>query len=218
VVGEGSPSYAVAREDTLAPKPAGLSFGEAAAVPQAAVLALQGLRKGDPIRPGLKVMINGAGGGVGSFAVQIAPSFGAKVTGVDSAEKLEMVASIGADRVIDDTQEDFTRIGQGHDLILDVAARHSPFDCERAPNAGGTYTLVGGSTGTILQVVLLGPVVALTRSKSMSLLRHQPNKELADLTQLLEAGQIAPVIDRCFPLGQVAEAVRYLGEGNARGR
>jgi len=163
-------------------------------------------------------LINGAGGGVGTFAVQIAKSFGADVTGVDRVEKLGMVASIGADRVIDYTHEDFTRRGEGYDLILDVAAHHSAVDCERALNAGGTYTLVGGSTGTILQVVFLGPVMAVTRSKKMSLLMHQPNRDLADLTQLLETGQLSPVIDRCYPLTQVPEAVRYLGEGNARGK
>ena len=214
----GFAEYSVAREDALARKPAAMSYEEAAAVPQAAVLALQGLRKGGPIRPGLKVLINGAGGGVGTFAVQIAKSFGAEVTGVDRVEKLGMVASIGADRVIDYTHEDFTRRGEGYDLILDVAAHHSAVDCERALNAGGTYTLVGGSTGTILQVVFLGPVMAVTRSKKMSLLMHQPNRDLADLTQLLETGQLSPVIDRCYPLTQVPEAVRYLGEGNARGK
>jgi NADPH:quinone reductase-like Zn-dependent oxidoreductase len=214
----GFAEYAVSSEDALAPKPAGMSFEDAAAVPQAGVLALEGLRKESPIGPGSKVLINGAGGGVGTFAVQIAKAFGAEVTGVDRSEKLTMVASIGADRVIDYTQEDFTRGRQGYDLILDVAAHHSAFDCERALNAGGTYTLVGGSTGTILQVVLVGPVVALTRGKNMSLLMHQPNKDLTDLTQLLEAGRIAPVIDKRFPLSKVAEAVRYLGEGHARGK
>jgi NADPH:quinone reductase-like Zn-dependent oxidoreductase len=214
----GFAEYAVAAEGALARKPAGMSFEEAAAVPQAAVLALQGLRKQGPIRPGAKVLINGAGGGVGTFAVQIAKSFGAEVTGVDRAEKLAMVAAIGADRVIDHTKEDFTQGRPGYDLVLDVAAHHSALACERALNAGGTYTVVGGSTGTILQVVLLGPVMALTRRKKISLLMHQPNQDLSDLAQLLEAGHIAPVIDRSFPLRQVAEAVRYLGEGNARGK
>ena len=193
-----------------------MTFEEAAAVP--AVLALQGLRKEGPIRPGLRVLINGAGGGVGTFAVQIAKSFGADVTGVDSAEKLALVASLGADQVIDYTQEDFTQGGQGYDLILDIAARHSVFACERVLNAGGVYTMVGGSTGAILQVGLLGPLMAGTRRKKISLLMHKPNKDLADLTQLLETGKVAAVIDRRFPLSQVAEAVRYLGEGNARGK
>ena len=214
----GFAEYAVAAQGALARKPAGLTFEEAAAVPQAAVLALQGLRKEGPIRPGLRVLINGAGGGVGTFAVQIAKSFGADVTGVDSAEKLALVASLGADQVIDYTQEDFTQGGQGYDLILDIAARHSVFACERVLNAGGVYTMVGGSTRAILQLGLLGPLMAGTRRKKMSLLMHKPNKDLADLTQLLETGKVAAVIDRRFPLSQVAEAVRYLGEGNARGK
>ena len=214
----GFAEYAVAGQHALARKPAGLTFEEAAAVPQAAVLALQGLRKEGPIRPGLRVLINGAGGGVGTFAVQIAKSFGADVTGVDSAEKLAVVASLGADRVMDYMQEDFTQGRPGYDLILDIAARHSVFDCERALNAGGVYTMVGGSTGAILQVGLLGPLMAVVRRKKMSLLMHKPNYGLADLTQLLETGKVAPVIDRCFPLSGVAEAIGYLGEGNARGK
>ena len=214
----GFAEYAVAGQGALARKPAGMSFEEAAAVPQAAVLALQGLLKEGPIRPGLRVLINGAGGGVGTFAVQIAKSFGADVTGVDSAEKLAVVASLGADRVIDYTHEDFTQGQQCYDLILDIAARHSVFDCERALNVGGVYTMVGGSTGAILQVGLLGPLMAVARRKKMSLLMHKPNKDLAALTQLLESGKVVPVIDRCFPLSEVAEAIGYLGEGNARGK
>ena len=215
----GFAEYAVARADALALKPTGMSFEEAAAVPQAAVLALQGLRKKDPIRSGLKILINGAGGGVGSFAVQIAKSFGAEVTGVDSTGKLPLLRSLGADQVIDYTQEDFTRNRQRYDLILDIAAHHSIFAYERALSRKGVYVMVGGSTSTLCQIFLLGPILAMTRNKKLSLLMHKPkNPDLISLSEWLETGQIAPVIDRRYPLGQVAEAVRYLGEGNAHGK
>ncbi len=213
----GFAEYAVAGENALALKPAGLSFEEAAALPQAAVLALQGLRKGH-VRPGLQVLINGAGGGVGSFAVQMARSFGADVTGVDSPAKLEMVRSIGAVHVIDYTEEDFTQTGRRYDLILDVAAHHSLFAYERALNPGCSYVLVGGSTAALVQVWLIGPVMAIARNKRMSLLMHTPNKDLVTVSELVQTGQIAPVIDKRYPLSQVAEAVRYLGEGNAQGK
>ena len=213
----GFAEYAVAGEDALALKPAHLSFDEAAAVPQAAVLALSGLRKGR-LRPGLRVLINGAGGGVGTFAVQLAKSLGAEVTGVDRAAKLPMVRSIGADHVIDYTREDYTRNGQRYDLILDVTAHRSIFAYERALSSGGHYVLVGGSTAALIQVLLLGGLMPITRNKTLSLLMHAPNKELAAVSELLVAGRIAPIIDRRYPLSQVAEAVSYLGEGNACGK
>ncbi len=213
----GFAEYAVAGEDALASKPAGLSFEEAAAVPQAAVLALSGLRKGR-VRSGHTVLINGAGGGVGTFAVQMAKSLGAEVTGVDRSDKLAMVRAIGADHVIDYTHEDFTRNGRRYDLILDVTARRSVFACERTLNRGGHYVLVGGSTAALVQVLLLGALMPITRNKTMSVLMHTPNAELAAVSEFLASGQVAPIIDRCYPLSQVAEAVRYLGEGNARGK
>ena len=213
----GFAEYAAVGENALALKPAGLSFEQAAAVPQAAVLALQALRQGG-VRPGLQVLINGAGGGVGTFAVQLAKSFGAEVTGVDSPAKLEMVRSIGAEHVIDYTAEDFTRTGRRYDLILDVAAHHSVFAYERALNRGGSYVLVGGSTPALLQVLVIGALMPIARKKKMSLLMHTPNKELRTVSDLIETGRIAPVIDRRYPLSRVAEAVRYLGEGNAQGK
>ncbi|MFC1970104.1 NAD(P)-dependent alcohol dehydrogenase [Chloroflexota bacterium] len=214
----GFAEYVCARENAVALKPASVTFEEAAAVPQAALLALQGLRDKGQIQPGQKVLINGAGGGAGTFAVQIAKSFGAEVTGVDSTRKLDMVRSIGADRAIDYTQEDFTKNEQRYDLILDVAAHHSIFDYRRALSPKGIYVMVGGSSARIFQVMFLGPWISMTGSKKMGLLMHKPNKGLAFMKELLEAGKVLPVIDRRYPLSEVAEALRYFGEGHARGK
>ena len=195
-----------------------MTFEEAAAVPQAAVLALQGLRDKGQIQPGQKALINGAGGGVGTFAVQIAKSFGAEVTGVCSTRNLDMVRSIGADQVIDYTQEDFTQSGQRYDLILDVAAYHSIFDYKRALSPRGIYVMVGGSTARIFQAMFLGPLISMTGSKKMGILMHKPNKDLAFMKELFEAGKVVPVIDGRYPLSEVPEALRYFGEGHAKGK
>jgi len=210
--------YVCVPENALALKPASITFEEAAAVPQAAVLALQGLRDKRQIQPGQKVLINGAGGGAGTFAVQIAKSFGAEVTGVDSTSKLDMMRSIGADKVIDYTKEDFTKNGQRYDFILDFAAYHSIFDYKRALSPKGIYVMVGGSTAAFLQTVFLGPWISMTTGKKMSLLAHKPNKDLAFMKELFEAGKVVPVIDRRYPLREVAEALRYFGEGHAKGK
>ena len=199
-------------------KPSGMTFDKAAAVPQAAVLALQGLRYKRQIQPGQKVLINGAGGGVGTFAVQIAKSFGAEVTGVDSASKLDIMRSIGADHVIDYAQEDFTKNGQRYDLIIEIVAHRSIFDYKRALNPSGIFVAIGGSTARILQVVSLGPWIALIGSKKMGVVLHKPNKDLAFMKELFEAGKVVPVIDRRYPLYEVAEALRYFGEGYAKGK
>jgi len=197
-----------------------MTFEDAATLPQAAIVALQGLRKKRQIQPGQKVLINGAGGGMGTFAVQIAKLFGAKVTAVDNAEKLDMLRSIGADHVIDYTQEDFSKSGQRYDLILDVAGHHSIFDYKRALNPRGILAVVGGSKGTLLQAVFLGPLISIFGSKKMGILAWKPNKkeDLAFLIELLEAGKIAPIIDRRYPLSEVAEALRYLEDGHAQGK
>ena len=214
----GFAEYVCAREDALLPKPATMTFEEAAAVPQAALLALQGLRDKGRIQPGQKVLINGAGGGAGTFAVQIAKSFGAVVTGVDSAEKLDVMRSVGADQVIDYTREDFTRNGQRYDLILDIAAHHSVFDYKRALSPKGVYVVVGGSTARILQVISLGPLISMRGGGKMGLLAHKPNKGLASMIEFFEAGKVVPVIDRRYPLSEVPEALRYFGEGHAKGK
>ena len=214
----GFAEYVSVPENALVFKPASMTFEEAAAVPQAAVLALQGLRDKGQIQPGQKVLINGAGGGAGTFAVQIAKSFGAEVTGVDSTRKLDIMRSIGADHVIDYTQEDFTKSGQSYDMILDEATHHSIFDYNRALNPKGIYVTAGGSMARIFQVVFLGPLISMTTSKKMGILLHKPNKGLDFMKELFEAGKVKPVIDRRYPLSEVAEALRYFGEGHARGK
>jgi len=215
----GFAEYVCASEDALVLKPAGTTFEEAAAVPMAAVTALQGLRDKGHIQPGMKVLINGASGGVGTFAVQIARSFGAEVTGVCSTSKLDMVRSIGAEQVIDYTQEDFTNSGQRYDLILAANGYHSIFDYKRALNPKGSYVTSGGSMAQIFQAMLLGPWISMTGSRKMGFLSCKPNtKDLVFMTELLEAGKVVPVIDRRFPLSEAAEAIRYLEEGHARGK
>ncbi len=165
-------------------------------------------------------MINGAGGGAGTFAVQIAGYFGAEVTGVDSTRKLDMLRSIGADQVIDYTQEDFTKNGQHYDLILDVVVHRSIFDYKRALSPEGICVFVGGSMTRVFLNTLLGPLVSMTGSKKMGLGTWKPNKkeDLDFLKELLEAGKVKPVIDRRYPLSEVPEALRYLEEGHAQGK
>ncbi len=217
--GGGFAEYVCASEDALALKPASLTFEEAAAAPMAAVTALQGLRDKGRIQPGQKVLINGASGGVGTLAVQIAKSFGAEVTGVCSTRKSDMVRSIGADHVIDYTQEDFTRNGQRYDLILAVNGYRPISDYKRALNAKGIYVMVGGSTAQIFQALLLGPWMSMTGSKKMGALSAKPDQEdLVFVKELVEAGKVMPVIDRRYPLSEVGEALRYLGEGHAGGK
>lgn len=213
--------YVCAPERAFALKPDRMTFEEAASVPQSGVLALQGLRGKRPIEPGNKVLINGAGGNVGPFAVQIAKHFGAEVTGVDSPGKLDMLRSIGADHVIDHTREDFTRTGQRYDLILDVAARRSIFDCRRALRPEGAYVLLGGSTGPVLQAAFLGPLLSMSGSRKMGVMwwwRAFKQDDVAFLKELIEAGSVAPVIDRRYPLSGVPDALRYLEAGRFRGK
>jgi len=212
--------YVCVPENALRLKPASMTFEEAAAYPQAAVLALQNLRYKRQIEPGQKVLINGAGGGAGTFAVQIAKYFGAEVTGVDSTSKLDMLRSIGADQVIDYTQEDYTKNGQCYDLILDVVAYLSIFDYKRALSPKGIFVYVGGSTAAIFQALLLGPLISMTGSKKMGIVMGKPNKkeDLVFLEELFEAGKVVPVIDRHYPLSEVAEALRYLEEGHVKGK
>jgi NADPH:quinone reductase-like Zn-dependent oxidoreductase len=215
----GFAEYVCAHEDALAVKPVNITFEEAAAVPMSALTALQGLRKGK-IQPGQKVLINGASGGVGTFTVQIAKSFGAEVTAVCSTRSLDVARSIGADHVVDYTQEDFTKNGQHYDLII-AANGYQPISAyKRALSPKGIYVMTGGSGAQMVQAMFLGPLISKIGSKKMgSLSDMKPNKEdYAFLRGLLEAGKIVPVIDRRYPLSQVPEALRYLGEGHARGK
>ena len=211
--------YACALEDKLALKPANITFEDAAAVPVAAITALQGLRDKGRIQPGHKVLVDGASGGVGTFAVQIAKSFGAEVTAVCSTRNVDTAQSIGAGHVIDYTRDDFTKSGQRYNLIIAANAYHSIFDCRRALSQDGIYVMAGGGWAQILQAVLLGPLLSLIGRKKMCLFMANINhKDLVLLKDLLEAGKVVPVIDRRYPLSEVAEAIRYLEEGHARGK
>src|SRR5436305_12131976 len=215
----GFAEYVAVPENALVLKPTTLSFEEAAAVPQAALTALQGLRDKGHIQKGQKVLINGASGGIGTFAVQLAKAFGAEVTAVCSTRNVDMVRSIGADHVIDYTQEDFTRNGQRYDLILAVNGYHSISEYKRALNPEGVYVMTGGSDAQLFQAMLLGPLISRTGRQKMGNSAHKPNqKDLIFMKELLEASKVKPVIDRRFPLRDVADAIRYLEAGHAQGK
>jgi NADPH:quinone reductase-like Zn-dependent oxidoreductase len=185
----------------------------------AAVTALQGLRSKGQIRPGQKVLINGASGGVGLFAVQIAKSFGAEVTAVCSTRNLDLARSIGADHVIDYTREDFTRNGQRYDLILAANGYHPISDYRRVLTPGGRYVMTGGAMAQLSEAIIRGAWISMTGSQKMGNLLAKPNQQdLAFIKELLEAGKIKPVIDRYYPLKEVADALRYLEEGHAQGK
>lgn len=221
----GFAEYVCAQEGELAPKPENLSFEQAAAVPLAACTALMGLRDEGRVQPGQKVLINGASGGVGTFAVQIARAFGAEVTGVCSTRNVDLVRSIGAAEVIDYGTQDFTRNGQRYDLLLDIAGSHSGSACRRVLTPKGTYVVVGGKAGRWLQpaghafaALALSPFVSqrmvmanLTQGKE-----HQRN--LMTLTGFIEDGKITPVIDRTYPFEEIPAAIRYQEEGHAKGK
>ncbi|HEX6553580.1 MAG TPA: NAD(P)-dependent alcohol dehydrogenase [Ktedonobacteraceae bacterium] len=212
----GFAEYVCAPEQALAFKPANMTFEEVAAIPEAGLIALQGIRDKGHVQPGQQVLINGAGGDAGSFAVQLAKFYGAEVTGVDHTGKLDLLRSLGADHVIDYTREDFTTIGKQYDLILDLAASRSVFAYAHALKPKGRYLMVGGSVTTLFQIVLLGSCM---RSKHIRLLVVHPNaKDLVFLTELYVGGRVVPVIDRRYPLDEVALALRYLGEGHAKGK
>ncbi|MBI5840856.1 MAG: NAD(P)-dependent alcohol dehydrogenase [Chloroflexi bacterium] len=215
----GFAEYVCTRARAWAQKPTRLPFAEAAAIPQAGVIALQGIRDKGQIQPGQKVLINGAAGGAGSFAIQLAKLFGAEVTGVDNTGKLDFMRSLGADHVIDYTREDFTKNRGQYDFILDLIAYRSAFAYARALKSNGSYYAVGGSVATFLQFFLFGPWIRRTSGKNVRLLAVQRNrKDLEYITELCVAGEIAPVIDRRYSLSEVPEALRYLGEGHAKGK
>ena len=214
--------YACAREDKVAPKPANLTFEQAAAVPISAVTALQGLRNKEKVQPGQKVLIIGAAGGVGSFAVQVAKSFGAEVTGVCSTTKLDLVRSIGADHVIDYTRDDFADGVRRYDLILDTAGNRSLSHLRRALTPRGTLVIVGGEgggrwfgIGRQLRALMLSPFVGQRLRMLIAMVRKG---DLQFLRELIEAGRVTPVIDRTYPLAEVPDAIRYMHEGHARGK
>ncbi|MBE3112402.1 MAG: NAD(P)-dependent alcohol dehydrogenase [Acidobacteria bacterium] len=211
----GFAEYACVDENRFVLKPPDLTFEEAAAVPMAALTALQGLRDKGLIQAGQKVLINGASGGVGTFAVQIAKSFETEVTGVCSTKKMGLVRSIGADHVIDYTQEDVTKNGNLYDLIFDIAAYRSISEYKRILSSGGIYVLAGGSIARIFQLMLK----SMTGVKNMRLVvAHISQKDLLFIIELMNAGKVKSIIDKRYPLNETAEALRYLEEGHARGK
>jgi len=215
----GFAEYVCLPENALARKPASLTLEEAAAVPQGAVIALQSIRDKGQVQPGQSVLINGAGGSAGTFAVQLAKYYGAEVTGVDNTGKLDFMRSLGADQVIDYTRADFTKNRNQYDLILDVIAHRSVFAYQRALRPNGSYFFVGGSVATLFQILLLGPWIKRITGRNVRLLAVQRNRDdLVFMTELCETGKIIPVIDRRYPLSEVPEALRYVGEGHAKGK
>ena len=214
----GMAEYVCAPEKALALKPAGMSFEQAAAIPQAAMLAVQGLIDKGKIQPGQKILINGAGGGVGSFAIQIAKLYGAEVTGVDNAGKQDMMRSLGFDHVIDYTKEDFTTNGKNYDLILDAKTNRSIFNYARALSPNGVYVTVGGSISRLLQALLFSPWISMISKKHIRIVALKLNKDLVFMNELFEAGKVKPVIDGPYRLEEVPEAFRRFSKGEHKGK
>ncbi|MEN8115350.1 MAG: NAD(P)-dependent alcohol dehydrogenase [Bacteroidota bacterium] len=214
----GFAEYACIPEKVLTKKPESLTFKVAAALPQSAEVAVQGLRYKNMIKAGSKVLINGAGGGSGSFAIQIAKLMEAEVTGIDNSEKLGLMSSLGADHVIDYKMEDFTKNGKKYDLILDLVASHCIFDYRRSLAPKGVYGIVGGHMRHIFSTLIIGGLISLFGKKKMGMVAVNSNQDLNYITGLIESGKIKPVIDKVFTLEQVPEAMRYQSEGRAKGK
>ena len=214
----GFAEYVCVPEKSLELKPAGMSFLEAAAIPQAGMLAVQGLIDRGGISRRQNILINGAGGGVGTFALQIAKQFETEVTGVDSTGKLDMLRSLGFDHVVDYTFEDFTRLDRRYDLILDVKTNRSMFDYARVLRPGGVYVTVGGSSRHLLQALALAPLITMTRKKHIRIVMLKPNKDLGYLNDLFEGGKLKPVIDGPYRMEEIAEAFRIFGAGEHKGK
>lgn len=210
--------YVCAPQKFIAMKPANISFEAAAAIPLAGLTALQALRDSGKIQAGQKVLINGAGGGVGTFAVQIAKSLGTEVTAVCGPRNLEVVRAAGADHVIDYTRGDFTKSGQQYDLIIAANGYHSIFDYRRALRSNGIYVVVGGDLTQMLQALVLGPLLSRSGRKMTGMMTRPNHDDLVFLKELIDARKFVPVIDRCYPLAKAAEAHRYVLEGHVRGK
>ena len=210
--------YVCAPEAGLAHKPAGMTFEQAAAIPQAGMLAVQGLIDVGRIQSGQKLLLNGAGGGVGTFALQMAKLYDVEVTVVDKPGKLDMLRAMGADHVIDYLKEDFTGSGRCYDLILDVKTNRSPFAYLRALNPNGTYVTVGGSIPRLLQAFVMGPLTSRVYHKHLRLVGLRPNKDLDYMNELFEAGKLLPVIDGPYKLADLPEAFRLFGTGDHKGK
>ena len=215
----GFAEYVCAPERALAPKPARMTFEQAAALPQAGQLAVQGLFANGPLRAGQRILINGAGGGVGTIAIQLAKLQDVEVTGVDSAAKLEMMRSLGFDHVIDYTKEDFTRNGRRYDLILDTKTTRTAFEYARSLNPRGTYATVGGpEIARLLRVAIVGWWIGVTTDKAVRLIGLRQNRDLPYLNERFEAGQLVPVIDGPYRLSEARDAFRHFGAGHHKGK
>ena len=214
----GFAQYVCVKEKSIALKPADMPFSDAAAIPHASMLAIQGLIDAGKLKPGQKLLINGAGGGVGSFGVQIAKDIGVEVTGVDGTEKLDMMRDLGFDHVIDYKQEDFTKNGQLYDLILDAKTNRPFFHYTRALSPGGAYVTVGGSMPLIFQMLIMAPFISMIRKKKMSIVTLKPNKDLDYFNEIYQAGKIKPVIDGPYKLSETPEAFKLFGTGSHKGK
>ncbi len=212
--------YACAPEKALTLKPASLTFEQAASITSAGLLAVQGLRDEDEIKPGDKILINGAGGSVGTIAIQIAKYYGAEVTAIDSEVKFDMLRSLGADHLIDYTKEDYTKTGKRYDRIVDNVALRSVDDYKEALNPKGKYVMVGGKASTILKIFIRGPKILKAEGKKLGLLIWKPNKkeDIDFLLELIDSGKVSPVIDRSFPLSETATAFKHFIEGHPLGK
>ncbi len=208
----GYAEYTCAKSSALLPKPPSLSFEQAAAVPHVAALAIQALQQGDGVQAGQRVLLNGAGGGMGTIGIQLAKLYGAEVTAVDSTAKLEVLRDLGADHVVDYTQEDVTTNGQRYDLIADPVLFRSVLDYRRALKADGRYVVVGGAIPRILQTLIVGAWFARTGGPKMGILAHRPNKGLDEISALVEEGKVRPILDRTYPLHDLPDAFRWYGE------
>lgn len=214
----GFAEYVCAPCKSLTIKPQGMSFEQAAAIPQAGILALKSLKDKRPNKKKLEVLINGAGGGAGSFAIQISKSFGDEVTAVDCENKFALMRALGADHVIDYQAEDFTKNGKSYDLIIDLMGYHSIFDYKRSLKETGRYVLVGGSSSLIFQTLFLGSLVSLFTTKKLAILPHEPNKNMDELLALFLKGQVKATIDKRYRLDELQQAMKYFGERHSKGK
>ncbi len=214
----GFAEYVCVPEKALSQKPSNISHNDASALPHAGLLALQGLVEKGEVKSGQSVLINGAGGGVGTLGIQILKPYGVKVTGVDSDEKLGLMKSLGFDSVIDYKKTDFTATGEKYDLILDTKSYKSVFKVARSLNKTGTYITVGGSMVRLLEIALLGSLISLFTRKKLSVLIHQPNRGLDRISELVEKGEIQPVVDGPYAFDKIPELIQYFGEGRHLGK
>ena len=215
----GLAEYTTAKEEILSIKPQALSFEEAAALPQAGVLALQGLRFNGPVKPGSKVLFNGAGGGVGTLGIQLAKHWGAHVTAVDSAEKLALLKSLGADETINYKEQDYTTLGNRYDLIIDVVVKHSSKSFRKILNENGALGIIGGKPGVMLKIAIQGLFKSRSETKKLAIVAHKPNAvEQDELAELVVRGKLKPVLDRVWPLEQSAAAIQTVVAGKVLGK